>query len=163
MQAHTDPPTRTNAIELDLDASVAAVVTPVCDRLGIRHWLKGQHLHSVMLDMVALDANGANEAELTAYGLALVDLARTLTTRPHDEKVLARLQLDADLADDHLRGIIAIDGESPTALDAYASALERSASLNLASARLARRKARRIRSTRSDARVRVGLDITGAA
>src|SRR5688572_19257967 len=128
---HTDgPSTRTNPNEMNLSDAVAAVVGPVCERLGVRSYLRGHHLHAVMLDMVALDANGARESELVAYGLALLDFAKTLKPGAHlDDKTLARLQLDADLADDHLRGVLSIEGENPVMLEQYASALEKSATL----------------------------------
>ena len=161
MQNATDAFTRTEPHDLDLDASVLAVVGPVCDRLGLRHYLKGQHLHTVMLDMVSLDANGATEAERVAFGLALLDLARTLKVAHSDQRTVERMQLDADCADDHLRGIIKIEGESPVTLDAYASALEKSAQANIVAARDARRRARQIRTTRTVARER--LNIGGAA
>ena len=154
--------TRTNFTDLDLDASVLAVVGPVCERLGMRHYVKGVHLHAVMLDMVALDANGANEAELTAYGLALLEFARTLkSAHTTDAHTLARMQLDADIDDDHKRGVLHIEGKSAMALEAWAKALEKSAALNVAQARQARREAREIRVSRATAHQRLG--ITGGA
>ena len=152
-------PDRTNPIDLDLDAACAAVVKPVCERVGLsRHWLKGQHLHAVMLDMVALDANGANEAELMAYGLALIDLAKTLKSQtPLDDKTLERMVVDADHADNHLWSVIKIEGETATGLEALAAAREKAAALNVAAARRDRLKARRIRTGRAISRTQCGL------
>src|ERR1041384_4760184 len=103
--------TRTDSNDLDLDAAALGVIGPVCERLGLLTYLKTKHLHAVMLDMVSLHANGANEPELLAFGLALIDLARTLTSHPVDEKTLERQRFEADLADDHLNGIMRIEGE----------------------------------------------------
>ncbi len=156
MEAHSD---RTSPhTDLEVDASVAAVVIPVCHRLGLRHQLKGEHLFAVMFDMVSLDANGANEAELTAYGLALLDLARTLKSQhTTDDKTLERMRFDADIADSHLDGILKIEGESATGLDALAALKEKAAALNVASARRDRQKARQIRSGRAVSHKQLGL------
>ena len=155
----TDAPgTRTDTHDMDVDATVSAIIVDMCDRLGLRSYEKGRHLAAVMRDMIDLAARGAGEADLNAFGLSLLSLARTLKSQDTtDDKTLARLQLDADIADDHLRGVIAIDGESPSMLDAYASALEKTASLNVAKARRMRRRARQIRSGRTVARQQMGL------
>jgi hypothetical protein len=145
--------------DLNLSDAARGVVVPTCERLGLTYtYLKSQHLHAVMLDMVALNANGASDAELMAYGLALLDLARTLKSQqPTDPKVSERMLVDADCAEDHLRNVIHIEGESPSTLEAHAAMLERQAHTSIAHARVQRKKARQIRSTRATARARFGL------
>lgn len=156
MQPTEITPTRTEPH--DLDASVAAVVLPVCDRLGLRSYLKGQHYYAILLDMANLDAHGANEAELMAYGLALIEWAKTLkSSHPTDERVSARMLLEADTREDKVRGILAIDGESASTLEQHAQDLEAQAFTSIAHARIQRRKARRIRTMRTVARERLGI------
>lgn len=159
MQTEREPESRTKSHGIDLNPIVAGVVSPVCERLGLRQFMKGRNLYAVLNDMTTLRIeHNANLGELMAYGLALFDHARTLCSeKPADRDDARREHLEADTQQDRHRGLMAIDGENPFALEQHAKLLRREAAAAVQLAVEEERRAREIRLNRATARQRIGV------
>ena len=159
MQTDREPDTRTESHRIDLNPIVSGVVSPVCERLGLRQYLKGRNLSAVLNDMTTLRMeHNAKLSELMAYGLAMLDHARTLCSeKPIDRDDARREHLDADTQQDKHRGLMAIDGENPAALEHHAKLLRREAAAAVQLAVEEERRAREIRLNRATARQRIGV------
>ena len=151
-------PNRTDDDFMLADQAIAAIL-PTTNRLGIAHANIVKRLHHALADMAALKAAGANEAEVGLIVNAVQSFADTLFGGHAltDEHTAKRMELDADVAEDHVEGVIAIEGENPSLLEMHADALEKQASTSRVRARFLRRRARQIRTTRTGARQRIGV------
>lgn len=151
--------TRIDVDDLGLRDMALNAVMPACSRLDIGHYARAKHVYNVLADLVTLQAGGGNEAEARAVVLAVTDLVDTLYggVAATDDAVAARLELHADCAEDHIAGVIAIEGESATLLEEHAHALTKQATASLVLARSRQRRARQLRSNRGVARQRFGL------
>jgi len=154
---------RTNVIELDIESQAHAAVAVACDRLRLRSYDRARNVYRVMCDFITGKELGFNEAEVRAVVLALDSLVSTLYggCEQTDDAVAKRLELEAELQEQHADEMLFIAGESATLLEEHGHALVKDASASLTLARARFRRARQIRTDRSTARARVGLN--GAA
>lgn len=152
-------PDRRDADDWMLTDQALSAVLPTATRLGIPHARVVKRLHDAMADMVALRQAGASEAEVGLIVNAVQSLSDTLFGgHAHTEAhVVARMELDADTHEDHVEGVIAIEGENPSLLEMHADALDKQAACSRVRARFLRRRARQIRTTRITAKHRLGV------
>ena len=154
---------RTRADLMSLSDHAANVVIPITDRLQIAHARIVRRLHDCMADVIALKQAGASEAECRMYDDAFAMLNDQLFggIEKTDDRTAARMELDADCAEDHIEGLLRVEGESPVLLRHHARALRRQSSTSRVRAIVQERKAETITQTRVVARER--LNIGGAA
>ena len=163
MRTDTHSESQTLAEVLDLSGQALDAVLPMAKRLGENYALTVKRQHNTLADYVAWKALGANEAELMRVVMTHVELVRTLYSGPDatSEHAADRAELEADVVEDHVEGMIYIEGETPELLDKQADALETQASTSLVKARIKRRRARalrtRVKSPRDFERSRLGL------
>lgn len=149
---------RTDTDEFMLSDQALSAILPVANRLGLAHAAMVKRLVAVLADQVALKVAGASEVEGGAIPNAILSLHDTLYggAAMTCERTIMRMELDADVAEDHVEGVVAIEGENPTLLEMHADALDKQAAASRARARMLRRKARQIRTNRIVARHRIG-------
>ena len=159
MQPHANESTRRNTIDDPLADMAYAAITPTCDRLGVRHYDRIKRLRAVLADLTELHTTGANEVELRAYEEAIASHIDGLTAGEHatDLTIVARMELDADIAEDAIEGLIAIEGQSPMLLEKHVSALRKQSVTSRVRARVVARIARSLRATRTVAASRLGV------
>lgn len=159
MQTNIAVSDRKDSDEMHLADLALSTTLPIATDLGIAHAAMTKRLHNVFTDLVALKHASASEAHGRSYELAIASLVDTLWggRAATDEQTAKRMELDADCAEDHIEGVMAIEGETPVLLDQHAAMLEKQAVTSRVRARFQRKKARSIRNTRVVARQRVGL------
>lgn len=163
MQTAAHDTTRITTDELALSDQATAAVMPACVRLDIAHHMRAKHVYNLLVDLVTLHDGGGNESEGRQIALCIHDFVDTLWSgaAATDEAMAARMELEADCREDHAAGMLAIEGESATLLEAHGHALTHQATASLTLARRRFSRARAIRSQRGVARQR--LNINGAA
>lgn len=153
--------TRTTADDFMLADQAIAAILPTATRLGIAHAKMVKRLHDALADICALRAAGASEGEVGLIVNAVQSLSDTLFGghAVTCEQTIKRMELDADVAEDHVEGVVSIEGDNPTLLEMHADALDKQAATSRVRARFLRRRARSIRTTRTTARQRIGVAV----
>jgi hypothetical protein len=160
---------RTNADSIDVAERARVAVLALTDRVGYPHRGIASRLGVLLRDLVTLRMLGVNEAEIrlvaTCVDGVIDDLYHPLC--PQAEQILARLESDADRAEDGVSDLRLIEGDTGRLLNDHARRLDAQATASRALARSLRAKARALAEghgvARDVARVRLGLSVEQAS
>lgn len=156
---------RTNADSIDVAERARVAVLALTERIGHPHRGIAARLAVLLRDIVTLRTLGVNETEIrlvaTCVDGVIDDLYHPLC--PQADQILARLESDADRAEDGVSDLRLIEGDTGRLLNDHARRLDAQATSSRALARSLRAKARVMAEGRDISRVRLGLSAEQAS
>ena len=162
MEREQAPDDRINADEIR-DIALNCIL-PIAESAGVKHYRRVLRLIAVANDIVDWRReHNAPESDCARYIVAVKSVVSLVCSGQNatDYAAAMRAELDADTAEDHIDGLVAIEGPSPELLERRAAARERQAATSLVAARADRNLAREIRNARGPARERFNLPRAG--